>query len=241
MIFKIYSAFFVSLDWIFPPECVGCGIEKEQFCNSCYEKIKFINSDICQICGFPNKSGSICNECSSQKPFYDQLRSVALYTSPISDAIRMLKYRRGITLGFPLSKLLVDKVSAMDWDIDLVVPVPMSPKHYYERGYNQAAVLAFPTSLILDRNYEPKAIVKIRETKTQVGLNAKERKTNVKNAFVADSKIICGKNVLLVDDVTTTGATINACSLALREAGAALIYAITLGKSIFSTSDFELQ
>ena len=240
-ILKLYSGFLLALDWVFPPKCIGCGIEKEHFCKTCLEKINYLNKDVCQFCGSPIRFGTTCNECLREKPHYDQLRSVSTYTPPISNAIRLLKYQRDITLGLILSQLMAKKVVEMNWKVDMVLAVPMSPKHFQERGYNQAAVLAYPISLLLDLDFESGAIIKKRETKTQVGLSAKERKMNVENAFFADSKIVSGKNVLVVDDVSTTGATINACSYALRQAGAALIYAITLGKAAFSSSPLELQ
>jgi ComF family protein len=241
ILLKLYSWISIGLDWIFPPECVGCGLENEHICPSCLENINYIGAQICKICGAPLKYGDQCNNCQKNQPYFNQLRSVATYEGPTREAIRHLKYKSGITLGEPLAKLMYDKVQDQKWNIDLVVPVPLSQKRRSARGYNQAAILAFPLSLFLNIKYSSVAVFRIKDTKSQVGLNAEARQENVLNAFRADRNKVKGKRILLVDDVTTTGATINACAKALSQADADVIYAITLAKAVHSKSDLDID
>jgi ComF family protein len=116
--------------------------------------------------------------------------------------------------------------------VDLVVPVPVSLSRRSERGYNQAALLARPIALFYGLDYRPKALMKLRETRSQVGLTVEERKANVDDAFFGEQRIVKGKNILVVDDVTTSGATLNACAHVLRNAGAEEVYCLTLARAL---------
>lgn len=116
----------------------------------------------------------------------------------------------------------------------MIIPVPLSRLRLAERGYNQAAMLAFPFSLLLEKKYQPSALKKIVETRTQVGLNIAERNTNMKNAFKANPDIVSGKSILLIDDVMTTGVTLNECARALLEARATEVNALTLARTKFN-------
>jgi competence protein ComFC len=113
-----------------------------------------------------------------------------------------------------------------------VVPVPLGKLRMKERGYNQAGLLAQPLSIKQGWHYSPQAVMRIRETRSQVGLSELERKQNISNAFQADPGWVSGKVILLVDDIATTGSTLAACSDALLQAGAKSIYALTLAKAL---------
>ena len=137
-----------------------------------------------------------------------------------------------MALGDVLAGNLAAYVRKLRWQVDLVVPVPLGRQRLKERGYNQAALLAMPVAFFQDWYYSPRAVFRIRETRSQVGLTAVERRENIADAFQADPARVSGKAVLLVDDVTTTGATVAACSEALRKAGARNIYALTLARAL---------
>jgi ComF family protein len=122
-------------------------------------------------------------------------------------------------------------LASLSWPIEIVVPVPIGRARRKERGYNQAALLAYPLALCSEIPYQSHALSRKRETRTQVGLNPLERKLNVADAFVAAREFVEGKSVLVVDDVTTTGATLNACAQALISAGARLVYGLTLARA----------
>jgi ComF family protein len=118
------------------------------------------------------------------------------------------------------------------WLIDVVVPVPLGIARLKERGYNQAALIAHPFALASGLRYAPRALLRTRETRSQVGLSITERKINVTDAFKARHEIVGGKRVLLIDDVTTSSATLDACAAALRKDGADQVYCLTLARAL---------
>ncbi len=122
-------------------------------------------------------------------------------------------------------------LNSLDWDIDVILAVPLGVARRKERGYNQSALLAIPLSLGSSKTYESRALIKIRETQSQVGLSWMQRRENVKEAFHARKEYVNGKSVLVVDDVTTSGATLEACTHALLDAGARQVYCLTLARA----------
>lgn len=230
-VYKFYSLLLTCIDWIFPPECAACGRENEHFCDECRQKIEYLPAHICKICGVPLISGEICGTCRQKPPAFDALRSVALYEGPIAQVVQKLKYHRYLGLGLPLAELIHQKIKQLMWQPDLVVPVPLSRERKQERGYNQAAVMANALSLLMNTAYSSTSLYRIRDTKSQVGLSAEKRLQNVIGAFKAEPSIAQYACVLLVDDVTTTGATMNACAIALKSQGVQKVLGITLAKS----------
>lgn len=147
-------------------------------------------------------------------------------------AVHHLKYRRHFALGESLGTLLGRFVPQFHWPVEVVIPVPLSPKRLAQRGYNQAAWLALFVAAENAWRYLPQALIRRRETRSQVGLSLEERRVNVQGAFLADPRQVQGRCILLVDDVATTGATLAACSQALQDAGAQAVYAVTLARAI---------
>jgi ComF family protein len=137
-----------------------------------------------------------------------------------------------------LARPLVHILGDQSWQIDLVTPVPTGKARYKERGFNQAAFLAYPLALGTRCRYSSKVLFKVRDTRSQIGLTIEQRKVNVKGSFGAKTKAVEGKHVLVVDDVTTSGATMEACAQALKKAGAENIYGLTLARSMWDT-DFN--
>ncbi|GAB4527373.1 MAG: hypothetical protein Fur0018_13000 [Anaerolineales bacterium] len=123
----------------------------------------------------------------------------------------------------------------VQWDIDMILPVPLSAKRFRERGYNQAALFALPLALALEVQYRPQVIRRVRHTASQVNLSWRERQTNVAGAFTAESHQVAGRKVMLIDDVITTGATIFACASALMDAGAQAVYALSVARAPMHT------
>jgi ComF family protein len=142
-----------------------------------------------------------------------------------------LKYSRDIALGEMLARPLLEMLHQLKWPIDLVTSVPMGVARRAERGYNQATLLAFPLSLASGIPFRPQALMKVRDTRSQVGLNLAQRRENVFEAFKARSELVSTKCVLVVDDVTTSGATIEACAGALIKAGARQVFGLTLARA----------
>ncbi|MFN2195941.1 MAG: ComF family protein [Anaerolineales bacterium] len=146
-------------------------------------------------------------------------------------AIHRFKYQRDIGLGMIFAEFLYALCQAQTWNIEMVVPVPLSKARIKQRGYNQAAMIAYPLALALGRPYCNKALFRIRETRSQVGLSIQERFLNVENAFAASKPAITGKSILLIDDVTTTGSTLHACASALFSQEAKRVYCLTLARA----------
>jgi ComF family protein len=155
----------------------------------------------------------------------------------LREAIHQLKYRSNIGLAEALSTHLIELFHDTGWTVDEITVVPLSPKRQIERGYNQASLLARPLGLACHIPFQPKVLSRVRETISQVGLSASDRHVNVRDAFVADAGLVRDKAVLIIDDVTTTGATLTECSRALLNAGAKQIYSLTLAKSILNEGE----
>ena len=231
-IYQLYQLVWSSLDWLYPLTCIECEKTGFHICPDCQSSILPLKHPLCSICGLPIISGSVCSLCKNKKPDYEILRSWAVYSGPVQKAIRRIKYKRDISLGFDLSKYLSRYVEDMHLDIEAVIPVPLGKKRLKDRGYNQVSIIAYPLALKLDKKFIPRGLMRIRETESQVGLNVKDRNENVKDAFWANYRYVAGKNILLVDDVATTGATLSSCTSALKAGGAANVYAVTLARAL---------
>ncbi|MCJ7695331.1 MAG: hypothetical protein MUO40_07865 [Anaerolineaceae bacterium] len=150
-----------------------------------------------------------------------------------------MKYENDLGLSEILSNYLFIYLKKLKWNINLIIPVPLNQVRLNERGYNQAALLSFPLALRMEAKYRPNAISRIKNTKSQVGLNEIERHKNVLDAFVADRKAVHSKDVLIIDDVTTTGATLNAVAHAAKKGGARSIYCLTLARAQHITDNLQ--
>ena len=144
-----------------------------------------------------------------------------------------LKYRRDLGLGEALARPLAEYVhSQLDWEIEMLIPIQLSPQRLAERGYNQVALIARPLAMLANWRYSAKAVQRVKHTRSQVGLSRSERQENVREAFVADPSLVRGRKILLMDDVATTGATLASASRSVFEAGAAQVYALTAARAI---------
>jgi ComF family protein len=160
------------------------------------------------------------------------MRSWAVFDSPIQNGLHTMKYRGNIAFGESLAMQIVDFVRSLHWPIEVLIPVPLGKKRLEERGYNQVGLVARPLAYQLGWRYEPNALWKTRETRSQVGLTAVQRSANVQDAYQADTKIVRQQNILLMDDVATTGSTISACTQALLCAGAKEVYVLTIARAL---------
>ncbi len=202
-----------ALDLLFPPHCVACGRVGSFLCPRC----------LCRLRPAAPRSLSA----------FDDVRVRAGYGEPISTAIQALKYDHQTRMAEVLGKLLAETVAEARWPIDVVCAVPLHPKRLRERGYNQAALLAGVVAQVQRWSFVPQAVSRVRETASQVHLNAQERQANMVAAFAADPRLVAGQRVLVIDDVLTTGATLSACAEALRAAGAAHLYGAAVAGSVY--------
>ena len=229
-------------DVIFPPRCLGCAeIIPQQslqaFCEACKEKIRFITGSHCPVCGMaffdspaPNH---LCGNCLESKPFFHLARAVASYETLILDLIHQFKYGRNISTGAVLASFMAE-FSFPDFDFtdySLIIPVPLHIRRLRERSFNQALILAKAIGKKYRIPVNFSLLKRQKLTLTQTGLDKKEREKNIKGAFtVTDNAKIEGKNIILVDDVYTTGATINQCAKTLIKAGASKVAVLTLAR-----------
>jgi competence protein ComFC len=230
---RLYKAGWKLLDVLFPPSCAGCGSWGERYCPTCFEKTNLISNPICQICGDPLQHADdvICDRCRDQEVAFTAIRSWAAFVEPLQTAIHKLKYRQDRGLGEVLAEPLVDLLKKYHWEINLIIPVPLDVIRQKERGYNQAALLARPISWKTGIPYTSQALLRKKITRQQVGLSVSERAENMAGAFSANEMRVSEKNVLVIDDVITTGSTINACAHALINSGARKVFGITLARS----------
>ena len=187
---------------------------------------------ICDVCGLPQTHFGLCDRCQQDPPSFKMMRSWAVFEDPVQEALHQLKYRRNIGLGEALATQMSMFVAQLGWPMDIIVPIPLGKKRLKERGYNQVAMVAKPLSLRMGIDYPPATLVRARETRSQVGLSATERKQNVLNAFQADKNRVDGRTILLMDDVSTTGATLSSAAEALYTSGAKEVYAITIARAL---------
>jgi ComF family protein len=135
-------------------------------------------------------------------------------------------------LGEALAWNAANYLTELGWKADSILPIPLSEQRFAERGYNQVDLIAHPLARLVGWSYIPGALHRVRHTSSQVGLGAGERRKNVLGAFQAESHIVSGKTMLLIDDVATTGATIDSASRALLDAGATKVYALTFARAM---------
>jgi ComF family protein len=250
------------LDLIFPSKCLICR-EKDSlsFCNSCINKIEYINSSFCFRCGCSlssfNISFPVCIECKKHKRrfSFECARAVGIFDEVLRDAINKFKYKKKKILAKPLGELLVnylkeDKKNKFQirgnyelcnltsyyfpeiHNFDFVIPVPIHKKRVKLREFNQSELLA---NVIYENFKIPilnNCLIKNIDTASQTELSYEQRLKNVKGAFIVKNKEkIKQKTILLIDDVFTTGSTVNECSITLKKEGAKKVYVLTLARS----------
>jgi competence protein ComFC len=220
-----------AVDVIFPPHCAGCEKVGDRFCADCAQSLQQLLPPICEICGYPTLALGQCATCRITLSALTGLRSVGFFEGPLQKAVHHLKYKRDIILADTLAQMFYQVWQTGIVPGDLVIPIPLSAKRLRERGYNQAGLLARGFAELARLPYAPAGAARMRHTASQVGLSAAKRRENVAGAFKADPRRVRGRSIILVDDVCTTGATLEACAEALRAAGAAQVWGFTLSRT----------
>jgi len=219
------------LDLLFPPRCVGCRRSDTWLCPECRRGIERITGPLCPCCGRPvAQSDRLCSVCRRMAPPIDGIRSAAYFEGVLREAIHRFKYRGGQALAHPLGQLMAEQWLAYHIPAEVLIPVPLHPTRLAERGYNQATLLARELGAAIGLPVETDSLVRIRATTPQISLAAPARQENVRGAFRCLDERMAGRQVALIDDVCTTGATLSSCSAALQEAGAGSIWAYTLAR-----------
>lgn len=229
-------------DILFPPECLACGGETGtagSLCRACWDTVAFIDRDACGRCGIPLELGfadeAVCAGCLSRAPAYERAMSVFRYDTA-RDLVLRYKHADRTDYTPAFAAWMARAGAPLLADADLIVPVPLHRWRLLKRRYNQAAELAAAVSRLSGVGCLPDALVRTRPTPSQGAMvSARARRRNVLAAFAvrAGTKArLKGRRVLLVDDVMTTGATLEACTRALRRDGAASVSCLTLGRVV---------
>lgn len=222
------------LELVYPTQCALCGRSGQLICAACFDSLSFIESDICLQCGKPSYfQAEQCRECRGKQFVFSQSRSLGLYQGNLKELIYKLKYGNCRGLAKIFAQLLIDHIESDFFLVDLVTSVPLSKEKQSERGFNQAQLLAEHIAGKLNQPFVG-IIYQRKETEDQSKLQADERRKNVREAFGAKQDLLSkGMDVLLVDDVFTTGSTANECSKVLRKAGAGSIRVVTIARSTY--------
>lgn len=219
------------LNLLFPPRCVVCRRVGTWLCPECVSRLPRLSGPVCHRCGVPIRHEDLCVSCREAPPRLEGIRSVAPFRGPVRAAIHYLKYRHARELAEPLGELMARYWQLHPWPAEVVVPVPLHPSRQQRRGYNQAALLAWALSRRIGLPMDEDALCRVRDTASQMRLQAADRHRNVEDAFRCPTHRMRGRRVLLVDDVCTTGATLEACADALREGGARQVWGLTLARA----------
>ena len=225
------------LDLIFPPRCCVCQRPGALLCHACCQDFPHVPPPICQICGQPTEAPGLCRVCRSKPLAIDGIRSAFLFEGSVRQAIHELKYRHRQSLAVTLAGLMADHWRSEPLPADLVVAVPLHPARLRERGYNQAELLARALGGMIGLPVLSSGLRRVRHTRPQMSLDAADRRGNVQDAFSyraptrGDGNTVRGRRVLVIDDVCTTGSTLEACSLALKGAGAASVWGFALARA----------
>jgi ComF family protein len=236
-----------ALNLLFPPLCVGCRapvLEPHSLCATCWGSIAFLDGPACECCGYPFEidpgPGTICTACLARPPAFVRARSVMRYDDGSKKLILALKRADRLDLAPAFGRWLDRSGRSLLAEADLIVPVPLHPRRLWQRRYNQSAILAQRLAKLTGKSAGPLLLRRIRETPSQGEMpSAKARRRNVRGAFRVPPEAaptIRGKSILLIDDVFTTGATIDACARALKGAGAAKVLVLTLARVVRPTA-----
>jgi len=204
-------------------------------CDDCLRKVVYIKPPICRVCGKPRDkyfAGDLCEDCSKEGMPFEIARSVVLYDGVIKEAIHKFKFEGKKALSPILGRFLVEHLDRGEIPvkkIDAVIPLPLSRKRFRQRGYNQTELLANEISAQYPIKTDSRSLIKSRDIAPQFELSRVNRLLNIKGAFSCSP--LTGKNVLLIDDIYTTGATVREASGSLKAAGAKNVYVLTLARA----------
>jgi len=223
----------MALDLLFPQACIGCGKEGGLLCTACCRLLPRLTPPLCPRCGKPQSGDRLCPACAGGQMAIDGIRSPFRFMGVIREAIHQLKYQNLRLLALPLARLMGDYFVTEPVPGEVLVPVPLHQKRMRERGYNQSSLLAQELSNIIRVPVVEDCLIRnqyaLSQTKTMA---VEQRRNNVARAFACRNRELAGKEVLLIDDVATSGATLNACAATLKAAGAASVWGLVVAQEI---------
>ena len=242
---KASAALQSIMDTLFPARCAACRElvgRHGALCSACWQNIHFIADPICFKCGLPFEytigESALCGRCMEQKPVFTQARAVFKYDATSKGQLLAFKYHDKTQLAPVFGEWLAHAIAA-DYatKTQAIIPVPLHYSRLLGRRYNQAALLAHALGKRINLPVLPDTLQRTRKTPPQSGMSRRQRIDNMRAAFrVAPQKCpqIKGKSVILVDDVMTTGATLDACARALHDAGVPDVYVLTIARTVIA-------
>ena len=228
------------IDGVLPPRCLGCGEivdEPDSLCGRCWARITFFAQPWCVLCGapfaHPMDEDALCADCARQRWTWDQARAVLRYDRNSRHLVLGLKHGDRTHVAGAFGRWMHRAGTDVLAGADLLVPVPLHWTRLFQRRYNQAALLAQAIRAAGGPQVAADWLVRRRRTPSQGHLGAAARERNVRGAFaVRRSRDLAGKRVVIVDDVMTTGATVEECARVLKRAGAAFVGVLTLARAL---------
>ncbi len=237
---SIASLWNTTLNIILPPRCAGSGSVVDapgMVSPAFWSELAFIENPFCETCGLPfgfdSPMGSLCAGCIDEEPEFTRARSAVVYNDASRKLVMGFKYGDRLHAVLTFVPWLARAGAELIADTDIVIPVPLHARRLWQRRFNQSAILGEMLAKRTGRSFVPDALTRPRYTVKQKGLSRKERHANVRGAFAVDEKQAAGlrgKNILLVDDVYTSGATLNECARVLKKSGAAQVYVLTIAR-----------
>ena len=230
-----------GIDLLFPPHCVACKRLGSWLCPTCARSVEVIQPPLCHRCGLPVQdfapnrvTPGLCHYCRGLPQAWEGLRAYAYHGGALREAIHQFKYEEMRCLAPVLAELMAQgwaDLAPDSWQPQAIVPIPLHPSRQRQRGYNQAALLARELGTHLDCPVVEGTLIRVRATAPQVGLGVEERRANVQGAFRCRDDRLDGLHVLLVDDVCTSGSTLESACVALKATGVASVLAYTLARA----------
>jgi len=231
---NLFEIFKPLIDLLFPIECLGCGKEGVWLCQNCLGKIKLLKNWHCPVCKINLTEGEVCSKCQPHSYLDGAIIAVSYEDDLIDKAIHCLKYKGIKGLFYPLSGILTKVLRKKRfWDNDwILVPVPLHKRRERWRGFNQTELIAKEIGLRLNLEVNNNNLYRTRYTYPQVKLTRQQRLKNIVNAFQVKNNFSSDgcKKVILLDDVMTTGATLQECAKVLKESGASKVWAVVLAR-----------
>ncbi|MBB4955729.1 ComF family protein [Agrobacterium vitis] len=232
-------------DIVYPPGCATCGLPiagSGGLCSDCWRSVRFIERPYCEVLGVPFSYdpglGMISAQAIADPPPFDRLRAVAVHEGAVRDLVHRLKYGDRTDLAPMMARWMLRAAGDALSGADAIVPVPLHRWRLFSRQYNQSAELGRALASLSGVPMAAGVLVRIKRTQKQVGLSAKGRADNVRGAFKVLERrrdAVLGRRLVLIDDVYTTGATVNAATRALKRAGAAEVTVLTFAMALAGT------